>query len=47
MTAGLFVAAALPSALLVLFGAWVITQMLRARKPIPLKLRATEERRSR
>ena len=47
MTAGLFIAAAIPSAALILVGAWTITQILRARKPVPLKVRASERRRSR
>lgn len=44
MTAGLFIAAAIPSAVLIMLGAWTVTQIVRARKPVPLKVRANERR---
>lgn len=47
MTAGLLIAAAIPSAALILLGAWTVTQVLRARKPVPLKARAKERHHSR
>ena len=47
MTAGLFIAAAIPSAALIVLGAWTITQVIRARRPVPLKVRANERRDSR
>jgi len=44
MTAALFTAAAIPSAALILVGAWTVTQVLRARKPVPLKVRPSDRR---